>query len=172
MDPEEPPLPCRPPTDRDLAALARELNRLGAKYVVVGGFAVGKLGYVRATDDLDLLIAREKSNQLLIRKALEVLPDQAIKELGPDEDMASVVVVRVHDEITVDIMTAACGVDYDEAEKDIEWKDVDGVPVPFANIDLMLKLKRSHRARDQEDRQVLEGIKRQLKSTNGPGISS
>jgi len=160
MDPEEPPLPCRPPTDRDLAALARELNRLGAKYIVVGGFAMGKLGHVRATDDLDLLIAREKANQDRIRLALEILPDQAIKELGPDEDMAQVVVVRVHDEITVDLMTQACGVDYEEAEKDIEWKDVDGVRVPFANLDLMLKLKRSYRARDVQDRAVLEQIKR------------
>jgi len=160
MDSEEPPLPCRPPTDRDLAALARELNRLGAKYVVVGGFAVGKLGHVRATEDLDLLIAREKANQYLVRKALEILPDQAIKELGLDEDMAQVVVLRIQDEITVDIMTQACGVAYDEAEKDIEWKDVEGVQVPFANIDLMLKLKRSYRERDREDREVLERIKR------------
>jgi len=165
MDPEEPPLSCRPPTDRDLATLARELNRLGAKYIVVGGFAVGKLGYVRATDDLDLLIAREKTNQTLIRQALEILPDQAIKELGPDEDMADVVVVRVHDEITVDLMTSACGVDYHEAEKDIDWKDVEGVQVPFANIDLMLKLKRSHRERDVNDRQMLEHIKAQRGST-------
>jgi hypothetical protein len=161
MDPEEPPLPCRPPTDRDLATLARELNRLGAKYIVVGGFAVGKLGYVRATDDLDLLIAREKSNQALIRKALEILPDKAIKELGPDEDMAEVVVVRVHDEITVDLMTSACGVDYNEAEKDIDWKDVEGVQVPFANLNLMLKLKRSYRDRDVQDRKMLEHIKAQ-----------
>ncbi len=30
----------RPPQREDVVALCRELNRLGAKYVVVGGFAV------------------------------------------------------------------------------------------------------------------------------------
>jgi hypothetical protein len=40
----------RPPTDADLVSLARELNRLGVAYVVVGGFAINRLGFVRATE--------------------------------------------------------------------------------------------------------------------------
>ena len=46
----------RVPTDADLVSLARELNRLGAAYMVVGGFAINRLGFVRATEDIDLLI--------------------------------------------------------------------------------------------------------------------
>jgi len=57
----------RVPGGNDLVSLARELNRLGVAYVVVGGFAVNRLGLVRATDDLDLLIARDKANQALVR---------------------------------------------------------------------------------------------------------
>jgi hypothetical protein len=161
MDMETPDLPSRSPTDDDLVALARELNRLGAKYIVVGGFAVNHHGVNRATQDIDFLIAGDRPNQLRIREALEILPDKAIKELGAEEDMTEVVVVRVFDEITVDIMTKACGVDYAEAEKDIEWHEVDGVRIPFANLDLMLKLKRSYRARDVEDREILQRIKGQ-----------
>ncbi len=37
----------RVPTDADLVSLARELNRLGVAYVVVGGFAINRLGFVR-----------------------------------------------------------------------------------------------------------------------------
>ncbi len=158
---ETPDLPSRSPTNHDLVALARELNRLGAKYIVVGGFAVGRLGYDRATQDIDFLIASDKANQMRVRQALEILPDKAIKELGPDEDMADVVVVRVFDEITVDLMTKTCGVSYHEAEKDIELVEIRGERIPFANLDLMLKLKRSHRAKDMEDREILERIKRQ-----------
>ena len=47
----------RIPDENDLVKLARELNRLGVSYVVIGGFAINRLGLVRATDDLDLLIA-------------------------------------------------------------------------------------------------------------------
>ncbi|HVU36751.1 MAG TPA: nucleotidyl transferase AbiEii/AbiGii toxin family protein [Opitutales bacterium] len=158
---ETPDLPSRSPTDGDLITLARELNRLGAKYIVVGGFAINHHGVNRATMDIDFLIAADKANQARIRQALEILPDKAIKELGPDEDMAEVVVVRVFDEITVDLMTKACGVSYDEAQSDILWHEMDGVRIPFANLDLMLKLKRSHRAKDVEDRQILERIRKQ-----------
>jgi len=43
----------RLPTDADLVSLARELNRLGVAYVVIGGFAINRLGLVRATEDID-----------------------------------------------------------------------------------------------------------------------
>jgi len=58
---------------------------------------------VRATEDIDLLIARNRANQALVKKALEILPDRAIRELG-DEDIAQWVVVRVNDDITVDLI--------------------------------------------------------------------
>ncbi len=137
MDMETPDLPSRSPTNDDLVALARELNRLGAKYIVIGGFAVGRLGDDRATKDIDFLISSDMANQGRVRQALEILPDKAIKDLGPDEDMAEVVVVRAFDGVTVDMMTKACGVAYDEAEKDIEFVEIRGVRIPFANMDLM-----------------------------------
>ena len=146
----------RPPDDRDLAALARELNRLGARYLVIGGVAINRLGFIRATDDLDLLIARDLTNQKLVRKALEILPDKAVQELGAEEDLAAWVVVRVNDQINVDLMTEASGIDYDEAEKFIEWQEIEGVRVPFANSVLMLRFKQSWREKDAMDRKYLE----------------
>lgn len=146
----------RPPDDRDLAALARELNRLGARYVVIGGVAINRLGFVRATDDLDLLIARDMANQRLVRKALEILPDKAVCELDEKEDLAAWVVVRVNDQITVDLMTEATGIGFDEAERFIEWQEVEGVRVPFASAELMLRFKQSWREKDRLDRKFLE----------------
>jgi hypothetical protein len=134
----------RPPGDTDLVSLARELNRLGVAYVVVGGFAINRLGFVRATYDLDLLIAKDLASQALVKKALEILPDKAIRELG-QEDMAQWVVVRVNDVITVDLMTDACGVTYDEARSGIEVEEFDGVPIPFASASLMLRMKQGSR---------------------------
>lgn len=146
----------RPPDDRDLAALARELNRLGARYMVIGGVAINRLGFIRATDDLDLLIARDLANQKLVRKALEFLPDKAVQELGAEEDLAAWVVVRVNDQITVDLMTEASGIGYDEAERFIEWQEIEGVRVPFANSALMLRFKQGWREKDAMDRKYLE----------------
>jgi hypothetical protein len=76
----------RVPTDADLVSLARELNRLGVAAVVIGRFAINRLGFVRATEDIDPLVARDKANQSLLKKALEILPDGAIRELGDDHE--------------------------------------------------------------------------------------
>ncbi len=147
----------RIPTGADLVSLARELNRLGVAYVVVGGFAINRLGLIRATEDIDLLIARDRDNQELIKRALEILPDRAIKELG-DEDIAQWVVVRVNDDITVDLMTEACGVRYEDSTNGIETEVVDGVPIPFAGAELMLRMMQSPREKYSIDRNFLEQL--------------
>src|ERR1700690_1151665 len=147
----------RIPNENDLVSLARELNRLGVSYVVIGGFAINRLGLVRATEDLDLLIARDKANQALVKRALEILPDKAIRELK-DEDIAQWVVVRVNDDITVDLMTEACGVRYEDAGKGIEIEIIDGVPIPFAGAELMLRMKTSPREKDSADRAFLQKL--------------
>ena len=147
----------RVPTDADLVSLARDLNRLGVAYVVVGGFAINRLGFVRATEDIDLLIARDLANQTLVKRALEILPDRAIRELG-DEDIAQWVVVRVNDDITIDLMTEACGIGYEDATGGIETEEIEGVRIPFAGAQLMLKMKQSPREKDVVDRNFLQQL--------------
>jgi len=110
-----------------------------------------------ATEDIDLLIARDRANQALVKQALEVLPDRAIRELG-DDDIAQWVVVRVNDDITVDLMTAACGVGYEDAMSGIETEVIDGVPIPFAGAELMLKMKQSPREKAAVDRSFLQQL--------------
>lgn len=147
----------RTPDGNDLIVLARELNRLGVAYVIVGGFAINRLGLVRATEDIDLLIAKDRANQALVKKALEILPDKAIRELG-DEDIAQWIVVRVNDDITVDLMTEACGVTYEQACEGIEIETIDGVAIPFAGARLMLRMKQSMREKDSWDRSFLQQL--------------
>ena len=47
----------REPTVEDLRNLCRELNSRGAKYVVIGGFAIRAANYNRRTMDVDLIVA-------------------------------------------------------------------------------------------------------------------
>lgn len=145
----------RPPRKEDLVKLCEELNRLGARYIVIGGLAMNNLGLVRTTEDVDLLIDSSPENQRKVREALLILPDQAIRELGADEDLQEWVVTRVNDEITVDLMTEACKVGYEEAKADVQIREVQGVPVPLANRQLMIKLKQGQRPKDQIDLQYL-----------------
>jgi hypothetical protein len=122
----------RLPEGSDLVRLCAELKRLGAKYIVIGGLAMNELGLVRVTEDIDLLIDPSVENQQLIREALRILPERAIDELGPEEDLRDWVVVRVNDEITVDLMTSACGVSYTDGVHDVSLRTISGVEIPFA----------------------------------------
>ena len=175
MDAEESRALTRPPDEDDLVNLARELNRLGARYVVIGGLAINRLGSNRATEDIDLLIARDAANQRLVKQALRVLPNRSVDELG-DEDIAEWVVVRVSDNILVDLMTEACGVGYEEAATGIEIENLQGEPIPFAGPELMLKLKRGAREKDVNDRGfvqfVIEERKKRREAANRRGNES
>jgi len=50
-------LASREPTVEDLRDLCRELNQRGAKYVVVGGFAIRAANYNSVTMDVDLMVS-------------------------------------------------------------------------------------------------------------------
>lgn len=141
----------RPPDDQDLIDLCRRLNELDAAYIVVGGFAVIHAGHGRFTEDLDFIIDTSTANEAKVYEALESLPDQAVKELEPGE-VAKYTVVRVADEIVVDLMKSACGIDYAEASKDIVIRELGGVPIPFASPRLLWRMKaKTHRAKDAPD---------------------
>lgn len=146
-----PELESRLPLESDLVLLCRRLNELGAKYVVVGGFAIIYGGYVRTTTDIDLVIATDIENEALVYRALEVFPDKAVRELDPG-DVAKHTVVRVADEVLVDLMRSACGIEYAEAAGDVVVRDVQGVPIPFASHRLLWRMKaRTHREKDASD---------------------
>ena len=145
----------RTPLLTDLVQVCRELNSRGAKYLVVGGFAVIQHGFLRTTGDIDLLIEDSPENQAKTKQALEILPDKAVRELG-DDDLRNWVVVRVCDEVVVDLMTKACGISYAEAAPEIQIFTIDGVPIPFASAKLLLRTKQTHREKDAEDCFFLE----------------
>jgi hypothetical protein len=111
-DPAKPLKPdeCREPTLEDIVTLSRALNSAGARYVIVGGFAIRAAGFTRNTMDVDLLVETVSENERRVIQALMILPDQAVRELQPG-DVADFGVVRVGDEICVDLMKRGCGVD-------------------------------------------------------------
>lgn len=145
----------RPPTIDDLVAACRRLNEEGVKYMLVGGFAMNYYGFPRATEDIDLLVDPSDDNILKIKKALSFLPDNAIKEVSPD-DVTKYEVVRVVDEITIDLLKKACDITYEKAG--IEYFEFKGVRIPIADIATMIKTKQGVRPRDKEDLAFLMNV--------------
>ena len=147
--------PPRSPEEDDLIRLCAALNAEGARYLVVGGMAMNQHGMLRATADIDLLLERSRDNQKRVRKALEILPDKAVREVN-ETDLDEYTVVRVADEIVVDLMLSACGVTFDDAVNEIETTEIRGVAIPFGSAKLLLRTKQTYRERDIPDRIFLE----------------
>lgn len=147
----------RPPEDRDLIALCRELNTQGAKYLVVGGMAVIRQGFLRATEDIDLLVQRSEANRQAIVRALEMLPGKSARDIT-ELDFRDYTVVRVVDELMIDLMMAACGLSYEDAIQDAETVTIEGVPIPFASAETLWKMKQTYRDKDEIDRFFLQRL--------------
>ncbi|MBN2197212.1 MAG: nucleotidyltransferase [Polyangiaceae bacterium] len=151
-------LESREPALEDLVELCVQLNAERARYVVVGGFAVRAAGYDRRTMDIDLLVEATVENEARVIAAVSRLPDHAASELVPGE-IARWVVVRVADEIVVDLMRSASGIDFATAASEIVEREVEGVKIPFASPALLLRMKGSSlREKDRADVRFLERL--------------
>ncbi|KAF0145713.1 MAG: hypothetical protein FD156_688 [Nitrospirae bacterium] len=145
----------RPPTIDDLVSVCKKLNDAGARYILIGGFAVNYYGFPRATEDIDLLVDPSEDNISKIKKALSFLPDNAVKEVALD-DVEKYTVVRVADEVVIDLLKSACEMTYGKAG--IEYFEFKGIRIPIADISTMIQTKQGIRPRDKEDLLFLMSI--------------
>ncbi len=143
----------RTPTLDDLETVCKELNKHGVKYILIGGIAVIYYGADRTTKDIDLLVDPSGDNIEKARKALAILPDNAVQDMAPD-DVNKYGVVRIMDEITVDLLKKACDVTYENAG--VEHSQYKGVNIPVADLPTMIKTKQTVRPKDKEDLRFLE----------------
>lgn len=158
QDPD--PQPTRPPTEEDLKRLCATLNAAGAKYLVIGGFAVNYYGFARGTEDLDLMIASDPDNVRRIRQALCVLPDHAAQDLDPS-DFNRYQVIRIVDEITVDLIAQIGEVSFATARAvPVPLGDV---TIPIADLPTLIATKQGVRERDQRDLAYLLLLQAKLK---------
>lgn len=146
----------RAPELEDLVELCRQLNESGASYLLIGGFAVILHGFVRGTKDIDLLVDSSRENIEKVKRALCYLPDRAAEEILAEE-VERYAVVRVADEIVIDLMAKACGIDYAEAMKSegCQSFELEGVEIPLATKELLIRTKNTIRPSDAMDVEYL-----------------
>jgi len=134
------------------------LNKHGARYLVIGGYACILHGLVRTTEDVDILIEESEENYLKVRNALAELPDHAAQELVV-EDFTDNVVVKVADAVEVDVSRRAWKVDYASAVGGAKRRTIEGVEVPYLNVPDLILSKQTYREKDVADRVQLERLK-------------
>jgi len=155
-------------------AIAAELNAAGVRYLVAGGLAVNAHGYVRLTQDVDLVVQLERANILPAFEALarlgylplvpvtaEQFADAAQREAWiRDKGMA---VLNFHSNrhpaATVDIFVAD-PFDFDtEYEAALQAELSPGATVRFVSIPTLIAMKTlADRPRDRDDIEHLRMI--------------
>ena len=156
---DEPDVPeVRPPTVDDVRRICQALDEAGARYVLIGGFAVILHGGERTTKDIDLLVDPDPENVERLKRALSVLEDNAASDIDPG-DLRKYRVVRVADEVMVDLLSAACDVTWPEASAGALRVDLDGTPIVVADVGTLIRTKQTVRPSDAADRAWLEALR-------------
>lgn len=87
------------------------------------------------------------------------MQDGAARELTPS-DLIENVVVKVADEVEVDVSIKAGKVTYSDALAEAREVVVDGISVPFLGLDALIASKETYREQDALDRARLLALKR------------
>lgn len=145
----------------DLHALLEALDKLGVRFVVIGGVAVGAHGYVRGTEDLDLVPDPDPENLARLTQALEAL-DSTLPTVGdrPFDPTTDAGVIRRGGNVSamtrfggLDIVQRARGVpSFTQLDEDAVDSNLLGVPVRVCSLARLRAMKEAGgREQDRAD---------------------
>lgn len=148
-------------TEFDLRALLELLHEKDVRFVVIGGVAVAAHGYVRGTEDLDLVPDPDPENLDRLTTALDelgsTLPTVKGRRFDPTTDAR---VVRRGGNVTadtrfggLDVVQRARGVPaYAQLDQDAVESELLGVPVRVCSLARLREMKEAQgRTQDKAD---------------------
>ena len=142
---------------KDMKELIELFERFHVEYALVGGFAVNYYGYVRTTQDIDLLINPSQKNAERIVGALAVF-GFGNAEIPQDyfERAGSAIHLGVEPN-RIDILTHLVSVSNEQIFSHIKKVSVEGILIPIISRDDLIEVKRkSERFKDKADAEELE----------------
>jgi len=154
--------------DDPLLKLLARFDEEGVEYVLVGGQAVRLNGFLRATEDVDVLLRPTRDNGRRVKRAMDFLASSS--DLDPEwfePGAGEPENIRVADDLIVDLLFAANGETYESVQPYVRELAVEGVIVRVLNIDGLLRTKTDHREKDLLDKRVLGRIRQRLESEDG-----
>jgi len=140
-------------------SLLVKLSRARVDYLVVGGVAVCLNGFVRTTQDLDLLVDASPENLDRLLACLANFGEGFARELSPEDFPLEEGAVRVVEDFTVDIFTIMRSRTFQYFSTTARQLAVEGVAVRYLGPEALIELKSaSTREKDQLDVASLRAI--------------
>ena len=144
----------------DMKALLSLFEKHRVRYVLVGGHAVNYYGYVRTTQDMNVLVYPSSANATRLMGAIEDFGFAGAgipRRLFEDEGGAVHLGVEPN---RIDIHMSLVGATNDEIFANAEVVQIDDLEVRIISLEDLLRVKRgSKRPRDQADADELSKIK-------------
>jgi hypothetical protein len=143
---------------RDFKEFLKLLNSNSVEYLLIGGYAAGIYGYVRATNDLDIWVNVNPENAGRV--------DRALREFGfaaagvtPALFLAKNNIVRMGlPPIRIEILTSISGVEFESCYAEKAMVQIEEILVPVISLARLRENKAaSGRAKDLADLENLPG---------------
>jgi predicted nucleotidyltransferase len=138
------------------------LAESGVRFVVVGGIAVTLHGYVRLTEDVDLLLDDDPANVVLLLETLVGYGEGFARELSPADftrEEGAIRIVEETEQCQIDLFTVMSGRKYAEVIADAERFVLAGHAIAFASKAALIGWKeRSVREKDRLDALALRKL--------------
>ena len=138
------------------------LAEAGVNFIVVGGIAVSIQGYVRLTEDVDLLIDDSASNVKRLLDRLASYGEGFARELSPEDfndEEGAIRIVEEAEQCQIDIFTRMSGRHYSDVIEDADRFEAGGYQIAVASKGSLIGWKsKSVREKDQFDAQALRRL--------------
>jgi len=151
--------------DTPYEKLLAKLVRAEVKFMIVGGVAVALNGFVRTTEDIDILIEASAENVTRLLDELRNFGEGHARELSPADFSDSEGAIRIIEDFPLDVFTMMRGKRYADLVGSTKTTRIDDVEVRYLNSEALIALK-SDSQRDQ-DRIDVSAL-RALKDRNSP----
>lgn len=159
----------------DLDGVVADANAVGLEYVVIGGFSVIANGYVRATEDSDLLVPDGPDADASVLRFLERIDARRLHDdkVLDAADIAAAENLRVNSRHgIVDILRGGLPpLDYATVSARALLTEVGGEQAPIAALRSVVGFKRlAGRPRDRNDLEELKALHGELPVDAIPGL--
>ena len=143
--------------NEDYKEMLQSLLDQKVEFIVVGAYALAAHGFPRATGDMDIWIKPNEKNSKKVYKALARF-GAPINEIREEEFSQPGLIFQIGVvPRRIDIITKIDAVEFEEADSDKIFVDIDDLKVPVLSVDKLIKNKMATgREKDLLDAKLLK----------------
>jgi acylphosphatase len=145
--------------DTPYEKLLAKLAGAEVKFIIVGGVAVALNGFVRTTEDVDILIESSAENVTRLLHELRNFGEGHARKLSSADFSESEGAIRIIEDFPLDVFTIMQGKRYTDLVGSTKTTQIEDVDVRYLDAEALITLKKdSQRDQDRIDVSALRSL--------------